>query len=115
MDSKLKFPVHVRRDSVRVTIYRQQPATGYTSFVVVHREDGERKTKTYEAYHEARQEADAIATRLAKGEGQTLCLQGQARSEYERALLALRPTLKSLATAASEYAEAVKILGEAGS
>lgn len=109
--SKLKkFPMKVRCGSSSVTIYRQKAKRGYSSYLVRFYRGTEEVRLTRASFEEAYQEAKAAVQNLAHGELDVLTLRSDDRLSYVRAVHAVEPTGVSLEKAATEYAEAYRML-----
>jgi exonuclease VII small subunit len=101
----------VRCGSSSVTIYRQKTKRGYLAYLVRFYRGTEEVRITRSSFEEAHHEAKAAAENLAQGELDVLTLRSDDRLSYVRALKSLEPTGVSLERAASDYAEAHKLLG----
>ena len=60
---KITFPFEVKRGSVSVKIYHT-PSHGCDSFTLTYWQDGTRKRPTFPTFQKAKDEADAVVTRL---------------------------------------------------
>src|SRR5438093_752891 len=112
MTMQTRFPITVRRGSVAVKIYHQASANVFT---LMYYQDGERKRPSFADLQTAREQAGAIADRLARGDVGSLVLKDAARLQYARAQECLAPLGVPLDIAASEYAQALAILNSNGS
>ena len=106
----LKFPISVRRGSCVVKIYRDRRKSG-DYFRVAYYLGGKRYRLVYSSLADAKTEAEAKASQLARGDVDAAQLSGQDRLIYGRALEAIRFLEIPLDAAALEYAEARKTLG----
>jgi integrase len=103
------FPLTVKAGSTAVKIYRDRKPSG-DYYRVVYYLGGKRYRLSFTALEEARTEAQAKAAQLARGDLDAVQLNGRDRLTYGRALDAIRPAGIALDTAATEYAQAAKIL-----
>ena len=103
------FPLTVKAGSTAVKIYRDRKPSG-DYYRVVYYLGGKRHRLNFTTLEEARTEAQAKAAQLARGDVDAVQLNGRDRLTYGRALDAIRPAGVALDTAATEYAQAVKIL-----
>ncbi len=101
---RMAFPMEVQSGSVIVKIYKVENK-GRDSFTVSYFADGKRKLKMFADFDEAH--ADA----RSKGELDVLHLGNAERIACVHAVEAVRPTGLPLELAATEYAEAWKVLG----
>lgn len=106
--------MEVKRGSVIVKIYKVENK-GRPSFTVSYFADGRRIQKMFADFDEARQEAEAKALAISKGEVDVLHLSRADALSYVHAVEALKPTGMPLELAAKEYTEAWKALGGKGS
>lgn len=104
---KPKFPIIVRRGSVNVKIYFQPSAHIFT---LAYYEGGARQRPSFADLETAREQANAVADRLARGDAGQLVLRDGERREYVRAKECLAPIGTPLDIAANEYSQAVSIL-----
>ena len=113
MSSKTKaekqFPLTVKAGSTVVKIYRDRKRSG-DYFRLVYYLGGKRHRLSFNSLDAAKTEAAAKAAQLARGDVDAVQLNGRDRLTYGRALDAIRPTGVALDTAATEYAQAAKIL-----
>lgn len=106
-------PIEVKRGNVTVKIYQGRNRVNgidYPQFTLTYYEGADRKKKRFADLGEARHEAEFIAERLSKGEGQVLRLTSLDRTIYVQALENLRPLNIPLNVAVLEYVSAVKQL-----
>jgi integrase len=111
MAEKPKFPMTVRRGSCVVKIYRDRRPSG-EYFRVIYYLGGKRHRLVFSSLADAKAEADAKASQLARGDIDAAQLSGQDRLIYGRALEAIRYLEIPLDAAALEYADARKSLGD---
>lgn len=104
-----KFPVTVKRGSASVKIYRGENK-GYPVFTMAYHDGAERRRETFTSFDEAKLEAEAVATKLCRGELDVLTLTSADRLLYVRATEALKPTGIPLDTAVADFAMAHKRL-----
>ena len=107
-----KFPYTVKRGSAVVKIYLT-PTKGHESFTVSYWSAGKRVRKTYATFDIAKAEAEKAANHLTSGDIDVLTLTSQDRAAYLRAREHLAPLGVPIETAALEYAEAKRRIGEA--
>ena len=107
--SKPKFPIAVKRGHVTVKIYKT-PTRGCNSFTVVHHLGDVRQRRYFTDLALAVTAAETTANALSTGELKVLELTNDDRLSYVRALETLKPTGQPLDVAASQYAQAFKIL-----
>lgn len=105
-----KFPLVVKRGSAVVKIYRDDTKKSGTYYRVSFYKGGKRTSQNFADLGEAKQEAEAKASQLSRGDLDALQITGKDRLIYSRALEAIRPYGISLDTAATEYAAAKKLL-----
>jgi exonuclease VII small subunit len=110
MSKSPKFPVAVKCGSTSVTIYRNKPKNGYSSFLVRYYRGSEEVRVTRANFEAARKEAESAARSLANGELDVLTLSSDDRISYIRAVQALEPTGIDLETVAKQFAEAHQLL-----
>ena len=106
-----QFPVAIKRGSCVVKIYRDRRTAG-DYFRVVYYLGGKRHRLVFGSLAEARTEAEAKASQLARGDMDAAQLSGQDRLIYGRALEVIRSFGIPLDAAALEYADARKALGD---
>jgi integrase len=113
---KPKFPMRIKRGSVTVKIYRT-PSKGYDRFTVAWHDGLTRRRLTFQdtkpegnALARAKAEAEAIASKVTRGEAAALELKGRDRHIYVEAVERLKPTGAALDTAIAEFVEAHKAL-----
>jgi hypothetical protein len=92
-----------------VKVYRDRKRSG-DYYRLVYYLGGKRQRLNFRSLDEAKKEAAAKAAQLARGDVDAVQLTGRDRLTYGRALDAVRPTGVALDTAATEYAQAAKIL-----
>jgi hypothetical protein len=107
--SEKEFPVAVKAGSSVVKVYRDRKRSG-DYYRLVYYLGGKRQRLNFRSLDEAKKEAAAKAAQLARGDVDAVQLTGRDRLTYGRALDAVRPTGVALDTAATEYAQAAKIL-----
>jgi integrase len=104
-------PIEVKAGSAVVKIYPISNR-GRMLYTVVHYPTaGQRKRQNFADLAEAKAEAYRLAANLQKGDIEVLQLTNKDRSSYLHALAEIKPSGRSLELAATEYAEAVKLLG----
>jgi len=95
MDAKTnRKPIEVKRGNIIVKIYQgnnRVNGVNYPQFTLTYYEGAERKKRRFADLAEARREADFIAEKLSKGEGQVLHLTSVDRTIYVQAIEHLRP------------------------
>jgi hypothetical protein len=104
------FPVEVSAGSVTVKIYRVQNK-GATRYTVSNFASGKRSLKMFTDFEEAKTHAKNVAEALDSGKVEVVELRSRERAAYLHALDVLRPTGMALELAATEYAEAWRVLG----
>ena len=104
-----EFPLTVKAGSTAVKIYRDRKPSG-DYFRLVYYLGGKRHRLCFSSLDAARTEASAKAAQLARGDADAVQFNGKDRLTYGRALDAIRPTGVALDTAATEYAQAARIL-----
>lgn len=106
-----RFPKRIKRGSCVVSIYKT-PTRGYDGFTVVHYEaSGGRCRRMFNSYAQAHQAAKETAAELAAGKPEVHVLVGHDLMVYRRALKALNGTGVDLDTAAAQFAQATRVLG----
>ncbi len=105
-----KFPLSIRRGSFVVKIYRDKTKDSGTYFRVSFYMGGRRCRLNFPDLDKAREEAEAKAAQLSRGDMDAVAITGKDRLIYGRALEAIRPLDMQLDAAALEYAEAKKHL-----
>jgi integrase len=105
-----KFPITIKAGSSRVKIYLDQRKDGSTYYRVSFYFGGMRQGQTFPNLDEAKKEASAKAAQLSRGDMDAAQLTGKDRLIYGRALEAVRNLGMPLDVAATDYAEARKIL-----
>lgn len=105
-----KKPVRVKRGNVTVRIYHVK-THGSDSYQVADYSGGTRKLRSFATMSAARKEAELIARRLSKGDGDVLALRSADRAAYLRAIEVLRPTGVPIELAAVLFADAHQKLG----
>ncbi len=107
-----RFPQRIKRGSCVVSIY-QTPTKGYVSFTVVHYDaTGARCRRMFANYTKAREAATETAATLALGKPAVHVLTGNELVTYRRACQALYATGVELDVAMTQFAQAVKTLGD---
>lgn len=108
-------PDEVKVGSVSVKIYRSA-TRGRDLFTLVYRDTSNRRVKkSFADLKEARTEAYAVAAKIQTGQIDVLQLSSGDRVAYQHALAVLTPTGTTVDSAATQYAEAFKVLNGAGS
>jgi integrase len=109
----VKFPQRVKRGSCGVTIY-ETPSKGRELYTLCYyAEDGRRLRPTFSNYADAKQHADEVVEKLARGQADVLTLNGHERAVYTRAIEALGSSGVSLDSAVQQFVEATKLLNGA--
>jgi integrase len=108
---RIRFPIHVKRGSSIVKIYRDRQPSG-TYYRVVYHLGGKRHRLHFNDLERAQREAEAKASQLSRGDIDATMLKGRDRLVYGRALDAVKEFGVPLDGVALEYAEARKLLGE---
>ena len=103
------FPLTLKAGSTIVKIYLDAKPSGDYYRVVYHL-GGKRHRLNFSDLHRAKAEAQAKAAQLARGDVDAVQLNGKDRLTYGRALDAIHPAGVALDTAATEYAQAAKML-----
>ena len=107
--TKSEFPLTVRAGSTALKIYRDRKPSG-DYFRLVYYLGGKRHRLNFKSLDAAKTEAAAKAAQLSRGDVDAAQLNGRDRLTYGRALDAILPTGVALDTAATEYAQAARIL-----
>ena len=110
-----KKPILIKRGSVTLKIYcgvNLTSGVSYDQFTLVYYEGAQRKKKNFASVDEAKREAELVAAKLSKGEGEVLRLTATDRAVYLQALEQLRPFKLPLNVAVLEYTSALKHLPE---
>ena len=107
--SQKDFPFTVKSGSTALKIYRDRKRSG-DYFRLVYYLGRKRHRLNFSSLEAAKTEAAAKAAQLARGDVDAVQLTGKDRLTYGRALDAVRLTRVTLDTAATEYAQATKIL-----
>ena len=107
--SKRKFPIIVKRGSVRVKIYFT-PSNGCDAYTIAYYFGGKRVRKTLADLKRAEWEAETIANRICAGELNVLTLTSEDRTAYVRAMEMLKPSGTPLEIAVMQFVETAKIL-----
>jgi integrase len=106
---RVRFPIYIKRGSSVVKIYRdRQPSGSY--YRVVYHLGGKRHRLHFNDLDRARNEAEAKAAQLSRGDIDAMQLTGRDRLEYGRAKDAVRENGVPLDAVALEYSEARRIL-----
>ena len=107
-------PTVIKRGSVTVKIYtgsRVVQGAEYPLFTVSYYDaDGRRVRKTFADESEAKEEAELIAAKLSRGQGEVLTLTSTNRDQYLQAAESLRPLDLSLSVAVDDLVAARKKL-----
>jgi integrase len=106
---RVRFPIHIKRGSSIVKIYRDRQPSG-TYYRVVYHLGGKRHRLHFNDLDRAHAEAEAKAAQLSRGDIDAMQLTGKDRLVYGRALEAVRNFDVPLDGVALEYAEARKVL-----
>ena len=104
-------PLEVHRGSVTVRIYagnNQANGRTYKQFTLVHHDGTQRKRRNFSNLASAKREAELVATKLARSEGDVLRLTAADRAIYLQALDHLRPFSMPLNVAVLDYVSALK-------
>ncbi len=104
-----KFPLTVRAGSIVLKIYRDRKRSG-DYFRLVYYLGGKRHRLNFNSLDAAKREAMAKVAQLSRGDVDAVQLNGRDRLIYGRALDAIKATGVALDTAATEYAQATKML-----
>lgn len=105
-----KFPLTIKAGSSSVKIYRESRPDGSVYYKLSYHLGGKRHRPSFADLNEAKNEAQAKAAQLARGDVDAMQLNGKDRLAYGRALEAIRTLSMPLDAAAIDYAEARKIL-----
>ena len=57
MKQRKKFPIKVEKNGVTVPVYRMRSGNGYVSYVILYRENGERRKQGFSSVAQARRAA----------------------------------------------------------
>jgi integrase len=106
-----KFPLTIRAGSSSVKIYRESRPDGSVYFKLSYHLGGKRHRPSFANLDEAKNEANAKAAQLSRGDIDAMQLNGKDRLAYGRALEAVRQFNIPLDAAAIDYAEVRKVLG----
>ena len=106
---RIRFPIIVKRGSSVVKIYRDRKPTG-TYYRVAYHLGGKRHRLHFNDLDEAKEEAEAKASQLSRGDMDAAQLTGKDRLVYGRAVEALKEQGLPLDAVAIEYAQAQKLL-----
>src|SRR5690242_13219891 len=104
-----RFPIKIKRGSCTVKIYRDRKPSG-TYYRVAYHIGGKRHRLHFDDLDKAKAEAEAQASKLARGDVDAMLITGKDRLVYGRAVEALRAFDIPLDAAAIEYGEARKLL-----
>ncbi|MHB8521869.1 MAG: hypothetical protein ACYDH9_14060 [Limisphaerales bacterium] len=107
---KVKFPYSVSVGSVEVKIYRT-PSHGCESYTVSYWLAGQRRRLVFADFGRAKQEAEAVAAKMSRGDAAALTLTARDREVYVRAMELVNPIGVPLDLAALQFVEAHKKLG----
>lgn len=106
-----KFPLTIKAGSASVKIYRERRSDGCVYFKVAWHLGGKRHKLSFTDLDKAKNEAQAKAAQLSRGDVDAMQLNGKDRQAYGYALEAIKALNIPLDAAAIEYAEAKKLLG----
>jgi len=106
---RVRFPIHVKRGSSTVKIYRDRQPTG-TYYRVVYHLGGKRHRLHFNALEKATAEAEAKAAQLSRGDIDAMQLSGKDRLEYGRAKDVIKEHDMPLDAVAMEYSQARQLL-----
>jgi len=109
---RFRFPITIKRGSSSVKIYRDRKPEG-TYYRVAYHLGGKRHRLNFRDLGAARNEAEAKASQLSRGDIDAVQLSGRDRLVYGRALDAVKEFDVPLDGVAFEYKEARKLLGGA--
>jgi integrase len=104
-----RFPLIVKRGSCSVKIYRDRKPTG-TYYRVCYHIGGKRLRLNFADLEKAKEEAEAKAAQLSRGDVDAMQISGKDRLIYGRALEAVKDYRVPLDAVALEYSEARKLL-----
>ena len=108
-------PEAIKVGNVAVKIY-QSVTRGRSLFTVSYRDTNNRRVKkSFANRNDAKVEAYAVAAKIQNGQIDVLELNSGDRISYQHALAVLKSTGQSVGSAATQYAEASKLLNGAGS
>ena len=107
---RIRFPITIKRGSSSVKIYRDRKLGGHTYYRVAYHLGGKRHRLNFKDLSQARNEAEAKASQLSRGDVDAVQLSGKNRLEYGRAKDALRELGVPLDGVSIEYCEARKLL-----
>jgi integrase len=105
-----KFPLTIKAGSSSVKIYREPRDDGSIYYKLSYHLGGKRHRPSFADLDEAKNEAQAKAAQLSRGDIDAMQLNGKDRLTYGRALDAVKTLGMPLDAAAIDYAEARKIL-----
>jgi integrase len=108
---RLRFPITIKRGSSSVKIYRDRKPEG-SYYRVAYHLGGKRHRLSFNDFQKAKDEAEAIASQLSRGDIDAVQLSGRDRLEYGRAKDAVKQFDLPLDAVAIEYAEARKHLDD---
>ncbi|MGD0537336.1 MAG: hypothetical protein ABSC03_06785 [Verrucomicrobiota bacterium] len=109
-----KFPEKLRQGNSSCVIYRNTNPLrpGGEDFKLAFYDlDGKRRFRSFADYRDAREAADAVLLKAARGELETLDMDRAAVVAYSRAALALKPFNIPVDRAAEDYARLLELLG----
>ena len=106
---RLRFPIQVKRGSSIVKIYRDRKPEG-TYYRVAYHLGGKRHRLSFNDFEKAKDEAEAKAAQLSRGDVDAVQLSGRDRLEYSRAKDAVKEFDLPVDAVAIEYKEARKLL-----
>jgi integrase len=104
-----RFPIIIKRGSCSVKIYRDRKLTG-TYYRVCYHLGGKRLRLNFADLNKAKEEAEAKAAQLSRGDVEAMQISGKDRLIYGRALEAIKDHGLPLDAVALEYSEARKHL-----
>ena len=108
---RTRFPITIKRGSSSVKIYRDRKPEG-TYYRVAYHLGGKRHRLSFNDLDRARNEAEAKASQLSRGDIDAVQFSGRQRLEYGRAKEVLRRFDVPLDAIAIEYSEASKLLDD---
>ena len=106
---RVRFPIVVKRGSSEIKIYRDRKPEG-TYYRVVYYLGSKRLRLNFSDFEEAKNEAEAKASQLSRGDVDAAQLSGKDRLEYGRAKDAVKDFALPLDAVAIEYCQARKLL-----
>lgn len=106
---RVRFPIHVKRGSSTIKIYRDRKPNA-TYYRVVYHLGGKRHRLNFNDLGKAQSEAEAKASQLSRGDIDAMQLSGRDRLEFGRAKDAVKFLELPLDAVALQFAEACKLL-----